>query len=107
MKYTVFILCFFLSGCMLQAVSSSDVREFYSVDAMNQMGSCKKIGAINHTYSVFMLLPGNREAAVHAQLKNEAESMGGNAAILITYRSVFGEITDTVQGIAYQCDFNR
>lgn len=100
-------MIFCLSGCVLQAVSTSNVREFYSVDSMNQMGSCKKIGDINHKYSVFMLLPGTREAAVHAQLKSTAESMGGNAAVLVTYTSVFGDVTDTVQGIAYQCEFNK
>lgn len=107
MKYAYLLLCFGLSGCALQAVSTSNVREFYSVDTLNQVGSCKKIGDINHSYSVLMLSPGSREAAVHAQLKSATESMGGNAAVLVTNRSVFGEITDTVQGIAYQCNFNK
>lgn len=107
MKYAYIFLCFGLSGCVLQAVSTSDVREFYSVETLNQVGSCKKIGDINHSYSVLMLSPGNREAAVHAKLKSVTESMGGNAAVLLTSRSVFGEITDTVQGIAYLCDFNK
>jgi hypothetical protein len=106
MKYACLLLCFGLSGCALQAVSTSNVREFFSLDAMNQVGSCNKIGDFNHRYSVFMLSPGDRQAATHAQLKRVTESMGGNAAVMLTYTSVFGEINDTVQGIAYQCDFN-
>lgn len=107
MKYAYFLWCFGLSGCALQAVSTSNVREFYSIDTMNQVGSCKKIGDINHRYSVLMLLPGDRQAAAHAQLKNVTESMGGNAAILVTHTSKFGDVNDAVQGIAYQCDFNK
>ena len=107
MKYAYLLLCFGLSGCALQAVSSSNVREFFSLDAMNQAGSCKKIGDINHRYSIFMLSPGDRQAAVHAQLKNMTESMGGNAAVMVSYTSVFGDLNDTVQGIAYQCVFNK
>jgi hypothetical protein len=109
MKFLYAIPCFLaLTGCgMMNSVSTSRVQEFSSVETMNSVGTCKKLGDINHEYSVFMLLPGDREAAGHAQLKSATEAMGGNAAVMLTRSMVFGDIKDTVRGMAYKCEFNE
>ena len=93
-----------LAGCVTTAKEGTGtVTEYKSVVEMESFATCKAIGPVSMSYDVFMHAPWERKRAAHIRIKEAASVKGGNAVVMIS--NTWGVITDSVDGVAYQCSY--